>query len=189
MTPAEVANRMLRALQARAERSGLLAARSVPEPDLGVSSNPWHRCDPGIQPQPYVAAADRICSGLLDVFALRGAQIGSPPRWNRDPRTGIEAPLAFGKELDYRDTNLVGDIKYLWEPNRHQHLVTLAQAFALTHSKKYLDAIEEHLDSWYLRLSRRLRPELGQRARGGAAPDQLGRRVAARGPSSARKKS
>jgi heparinase II/III-like protein len=150
MTPAEVANRMLRALQARAERSGLLAARSVPEPDLAVSSNPWHRCDPGIQPQLYVAAAERICSGLLDVFALRGAQMGSPPCWNRDPRTGIEAPLAFGKELDYRDINLVGDIKYLWEPNRHQHLVTLAQAFALTRSKKYFDAIEDHLDSWAL---------------------------------------
>ncbi|HEX6691679.1 MAG TPA: hypothetical protein VF110_11090, partial [Burkholderiales bacterium] len=116
MTPAEVANRMLRALQARAERSGLLAVRSVPEPDLGVSSNPWHRCDPGVQPQPYIAAAERIRSGLLDMFALRGAQIGSPPRWNRDPKSGIEAPLLFGKLLDTGDSDLVGDIKYLWEP-------------------------------------------------------------------------
>ena len=37
-------------------------------------------------------------------------------------------PLAFGKSLDYRDPELVGDIKYLWEPNRHLHLVALAQA-------------------------------------------------------------
>jgi len=150
MTPAEVANRVLRALQARAERSGLFGARRVPEPDLAAFSNPWHRCEPGIDPKPYVAAADRIAEGWLDVFTLRGVQIGSPPRWNRDPKTGIEAPLAFGKALDYRDADLVGDIKYLWEPNRHQHLVTLAQAYALTQKPAYLQAITEHLDSWFL---------------------------------------
>jgi len=26
--------------------------------------------------------------------------LGTPPRWNRDPKTGIEAPLEFGKTLD-----------------------------------------------------------------------------------------
>jgi hypothetical protein len=76
--------------------------------------------------------------------------VGSPPRWNRDPKTGIEAPLAFGKLLDYRDADRVGDIKYLWEPNRHLHLVTLAQAWSLTNNPKYLDALREHLDSWFV---------------------------------------
>ena len=61
-----------------------------------------------------------------------------PPRWNVDPRTGIEAPLIFGKELNYREPALVGDIKYLWEPNRHMELVTLAQAWHLTHEERYL---------------------------------------------------
>ncbi|HEV3011189.1 MAG TPA: alginate lyase family protein [Burkholderiales bacterium] len=150
MTPAEVANRVLRALQARAERSGLFGARRVPEPNLAVSGNPWVFAEAGVTAQPYIAAAERICGGWLDVFALRGIQTGSPPRWNRDPKTGIEAPLAFGKELDYRETGLVGDIKYLWEPNRHAHLVTLAQAYALTRKQAYFDTIAEHLDSWFL---------------------------------------
>ena len=150
MTPAEVANRVLRALQARAERSGLFGARRVPAPDLAVSANAWVFTGPNVTAQPYVAAADRICNGLLDIFALRGAQMGSPPRWNRDPKTGIEAPLAFAKELDYRDVGLVGDIKYLWEPNRHQHLLTLAQAYALTRKPAYFETIVEHLDSWFL---------------------------------------
>ena len=150
MTPAEVANRVMRALQARAERSGLLTAGAVPEPDLQACSNPWLRADASIDATPYVAAADCIAEGSLDVFALRGVQIGSPPRWNRDPKSGIEAPLAFGKELDYREPDVVGDIKYLWEPNRHQHLVTLAQAHALTRRRAYFDTIAEHLDSWFL---------------------------------------
>ena len=149
MTPAEVANRVVRLVQARAEGAGLLAARGVPEPDLNAVANVWVFRDGNVKAQPYRAAADRICEGWLDVFALRGVQIGSPPRWNRDPKTGIEAPLSFGKELDYRDPDRVGDIKYLWEPNRHQHLVTLAQAFALSGAKKYFDALAEHLDSWF----------------------------------------
>jgi Heparinase II/III-like protein/Heparinase II/III N-terminus len=150
MTPAEVANRLVRALQARAERSGVFGARRVPAPDFSSFSNAWHQANPGVDPLPYVAAADRICNGLLDVFAMRGGQMGSPPRWNRDPKTGIEAPLAFGKELDYRDADLVGDIKYLWEPNRHQHLVRLAQAYALTRKTAYFETIAEHLESWFL---------------------------------------
>jgi len=149
MTPAELANRVLRELQARAERSWLLARRAVPAPELAAAPNHWLHAS-NIAPEPYVAAAERIAQGSLDVFALRGVDLGSPPRWNRDPKTGIEAPLAFGKTLDYRDADLVGDIKYLWEPNRHLHLVRLAQAFALTGNKAYFHPIEEQLDSWFI---------------------------------------
>ena len=37
----------------------------------------------------YLAAAARIAAGKLDVFALRNVDLGSPPRWNRDPKTGV----------------------------------------------------------------------------------------------------
>ena len=142
---------MSRAIQARAERARL--ARNgveIPAPDLGLRPAPWLHADASVEAQPYLAAADRIVQGKLDLFALRGVDMGSPPRWNRDPKTGIEAPLAFGKLLDYRDADVVGDIKYLWEPNRHLHLVTLAQAHALTGRKIYLETLQEHLDSWIL---------------------------------------
>src|SRR5262249_12442841 len=76
-------------------------------------------------------------------------ELGSPPRWNRDPKTGTEAPLDFGKQLDYRDEKRVGDCKYLWEPNRHLHLATLAQAYALTAQARFADALKEHLESWF----------------------------------------
>src|SRR6185436_12997679 len=91
----------------------------------------------------------RIAAGRLDVFAMRDVELGSPPRWNRDPKTGIEAPLAFGKTLNYRDPRRVGDIKYLWEPNRHLHLVTLAQAYALTADPRYFEVLRQHLESWF----------------------------------------
>jgi hypothetical protein len=150
MTPAEVAYRVLRAVQARAESARRGASRGVPEPDLARFGAPWIDTRARVDARPLVAAAERIAQGRLDVFALRAVDLGSPPRWNRDPKTGIEAPLVYGKLLDYRDQDLVGDIKYLWEPNRHLHLVTLAQAYALTGRKAYLQALEEHLDTWFI---------------------------------------
>ena len=149
MTPAEVASRVLRLLQARAERSGWLAAQTVPEADLAAFSNRWLHADPGVNPEPYTRAADRIAEGSLDIFALRDVLLGEPPRWNRDPKTGTEVPLDFGKELDYRNPDVVGDIKYLWEPNRHAHLVRLAQAWALTHKRAHFDIIADQLESWF----------------------------------------
>jgi hypothetical protein len=82
------------------------------------------------------------------VFALRGAALGFPPHWNRDPRTGTTAPMAPGPSIDYRDAGLVGDIKYLWEPSRHLELTTLAQAWRCTGERKYRDGARALLLSW-----------------------------------------
>jgi hypothetical protein len=76
----------------------------------------------------YVLAAVGILAGELKVFNL-DCHFGTTLDWNRDPKTGTIAPLWFGKTLNYRDESVVGDIKYLWEPNRHLHFVTLAQAY------------------------------------------------------------
>ena len=150
MTPAEIAFRVVRAARAQAERSGLAGRLRAPAPDLARASRPWVHADARVDAGRYLGAADRIAEGWLDVFALQDVDIGTPPRWNRDPKTGIEAPCVHGKLLDYRDADVVGDIKYLWEPNRHLHLVTLAQAYSLSGERRYVDAIAEHLDSWWV---------------------------------------
>jgi len=149
MTPVEVSHRLLRTLSMRAERAGLLGSGIVPPPDLALEPRPWVHAWVKADAAPYLAAADRIAAGKLDIFALRDVDLGSPPRWNRDPKTGVEAPLSFSKLLDYRNPRVVGDIKYLWELNRHLHLVTLAQAYALSRNVRYFHVIWQHLDSWF----------------------------------------
>ena len=149
MEPAEVAHRVGRLLAAQAERAGLLHAEPMPDPDSAPSSHTWVHAAPGVDPAPYLAAANRIAAGELQLFALEVQNPRAAPRWNRDPKTGIEAPLGFGKLLDYRDPRRVGDIKYLWELNRHLHLVTLAQAYALGRDARYLAVIRQHLESWF----------------------------------------
>lgn len=158
MTPAEIPHRALRMLAAHAERLGLSGYDPSPPPDLGQVSRPWIHATAKVDAASYLAAAERIVAGRFDVFALRGIDLGTPPRWNRDPKTGVEAPLSFGMLLDYRNTQLVGDIKYLWEPNRHLHLVTLAQAYALSHDVRYFRVIRQHLETWFASCPYRMGP-------------------------------
>ena len=149
MSPAEVSHRLFRAVSMRVEQAGLGGAFVPEAPDLEARSRTWVHASAEIDADAYLAAADRIVSGKFDVFALRGVDLGSPPHWNRDPKTGVDAPMRFGKLLDYRDPRQVGDIKYLWEINRHLHLVTLAQAYAISGDEKYFNVIRVHLESWF----------------------------------------
>lgn len=158
MTPAEVGHRVVRKLSMHAERDGLSASGRVPSPDLRSMPRPWIHADARVDAGIYLAAADRIADGRLDVFALKNADVGSPPRWNRDPKVGIEAPLTFGKMLDYRNPRLVGDIKYLWEINRHSHLVRLAQAYVLSSNVRYVEVIRRHLEDWFISCPYRMGP-------------------------------
>lgn len=148
MGPREVGYRARQHLHALAERGGLSATR-VPARRRETSGAPWVAALPRqFDTAKYCDAADRILAGQFDVFAMRPARLGFPPRWNQDPKTGRIAPLEFGKTLDYRDERKVGDIKYLWEPSRHAELITLAQAWHLTRQRRYADGCCTLLDSW-----------------------------------------
>jgi hypothetical protein len=145
----EIRHRVGQQARTTLERFGFFAAEVSPR-TTDATGRPW------VDPLPrqfdaakYCAAADCILDGEFDVFAMRPAQLGFPPQWNRDPKTRILAPLTFGKALNYRDERIVGDIKYLWEPNRHAELLTLAQAWHLTQERRYANACCTLLDSWF----------------------------------------
>lgn len=92
--------------------------------------------------------ADRIAAGYLRLFDLEDVDCRDGIDWNREYKAGITAPLRFSPWLDYRDTRLVGDCKFLWEPNRHQHLVVLARAYRASGDARYVQAILRQWTSW-----------------------------------------
>ncbi len=148
MRPAEVCWRLRQAVAAGFERWGFGLAYEV-EAGTGAIGSAWVSPLPkDFDATPYLQAADRLLAGRWDVFALRDCTLGFPPPWNRDPKTGIEGPLDFGKDVDYRNERIVGDVKYLWEPNRHLELVTLAQAWHLTREPRFAEAARRLLSSW-----------------------------------------
>lgn len=154
----EIKYRIRQVVQAGFEANGWGLALSPPKP-CGVAGKSWIDAFP-LQgfPDDYVKVADQLLEGYFNVFSLKKAFLGFPPNWNADPRTGVQAPLVFGKKINYRDEAIVGDIKYLWEPNRHLELVTLAQAWLLTGNEKYAYGCRILLESWFDRCTYPLGP-------------------------------
>ncbi len=81
-------------------------------------------------------------------FRLDRADFGPVIKWNHDYLNGITPPLGFGPRMDYRNASLCGDIKYVWEHNRHHHLVELAKAYYLTGKQEYADEVRKQIESW-----------------------------------------
>ena len=157
MSAQEIGYRVRQNVQGTIER--IYVPSTAPAPHDVPSGRGWTpKFSGNFDVTKYSHFADEILAGRFHVFAMHDAQLGFPPQWNRDPKTGIFAPLVFGKTLNYRDSNLVGDIKYLWEPSRHAELVTLAQAWHLTSDEKYAHGCRVMLDSWIEQCPYRMGP-------------------------------
>jgi hypothetical protein len=87
-------------------------------------------------------------AGRIGFFGHPPLATGDPVAWQRDPVTGIEAPRAYGKSIDYRDDRRVGNVKFTWELGRHQHLVPLAVAYAASGDVRYRAAVVSQVDGW-----------------------------------------
>ena len=152
MSAQEIALRIGRAVTGAANRIGLLTAAAPVRPErangtvwLGDSSA--QHINHGIVD--VAASADRVLTGSVGVFALDRQEPAERRNWNRDPLTGTIAPMGFGPAVDVHSQGVVGNIKYLWEPNRHLELPVLALAWRQTGDDKYLTGISRLLESWF----------------------------------------
>lgn len=93
-----------------------------------------------------VARAEKICRHRFDLLGYEGLDFGAEIDWHLDPVHGIRAPSRVWFRIPFLDFAAVGDHKIIWELNRHQHLVTLAQAWWLARDDRY---VEELLAQWY----------------------------------------
>ncbi len=102
---------------------------------------------PGESPREVVRLAEEIRSHRFSIF---GTTIDTGPeiQWRRDYTRGIETGLAYFRRIPFLDTARAGDHKIIWELNRHQHLVVLAQAYLLTGAARNLEEICAQLESW-----------------------------------------
>ena len=61
------------------------------------------------------AKACRLLDHKFSFFSFNNKFIGDPINWHQDYLNNKEAPLAYGKKIDYRNSANVGNIKYIWE--------------------------------------------------------------------------
>ncbi len=92
--------------------------------------------------------ADEIVQGRVPIFD-EVIDYGTAIAWRRDLKRGIETLQRYFRRIPYLDPSAAGDHKLIWEVNRHQHLVLLAQAYVITGSDIYRDTVFRQLKHWW----------------------------------------
>src|SRR5207245_1143487 len=94
-----------------------------------------------------IAIADSVLAHRFPIFGIT-VETGPGIDWRRDYLHGIPTGTEYFRRVPYLDFSRAGDHKVVWELNRHQHLVLLAQAFLLSGRREYLDEVFRELESW-----------------------------------------
>ncbi|MFN7939212.1 MAG: alginate lyase family protein [Bryobacteraceae bacterium] len=92
--------------------------------------------------------AENILRHHVPLLGIPEVDFGPVISWRRDFLHGQETSLGYFRSIPYLDFNRAGDHKLIWELNRHQHLVLLAQAYLLTQRPDFLAEIEAQIVHW-----------------------------------------
>jgi hypothetical protein len=158
MSPAEIQGRLVDAWLKRRWRARQLAER---EPDLLALPASIPAFASALDPSAadglpeeararLLRTADAALAGRFVFFDRERDDLSGDPDWFVDPRTGLRAPSsAYAFDIDCRDVQKVGTIKYVWEPSRHYQLTVLAAAWFLTSDPRYAEFAAAQLRSWW----------------------------------------
>jgi hypothetical protein len=94
-----------------------------------------------------MALAEAAAEGRWQVFGAQ-ASSGGPNRWTTHPITGAPTKSAHWRSIEYMNGIDGADVKYLWELNRHQPLVRIAQGYFLTRRPELAEQVVSLLDEW-----------------------------------------
>ena len=130
--------------------------KPIPEPNFFFHPTEVARRVALINKQMPLAVEDTIREAneiLQHRFTLLGYQdlnYGAQIDWHLDAVHGKRAPQKPWYKINFLDFDEVGDHKVTWELNRHQHLVTLAKAWAFSGDERYINEISQQFYSWQL---------------------------------------
>lgn len=102
----------------------------------------WTPLNPATYPVQIQSAGE--ATEEFQIFDLK-FPVGFEFDWHRDYRYGRQVERGFAGAMNIRDTGVVGDIKYVWEPSRFQHLSALAYA---ANGDSQADYIVKSIGSW-----------------------------------------
>lgn len=95
-----------------------------------------------------VERARAAARGRFSFLGQKELSFGDPIDWWLDPVAGRRAPARHWSRIPYLDPTVVGDHKLVWELNRHQHFVTLGQAYWYTGDEMFAGAFATQLAAW-----------------------------------------
>jgi hypothetical protein len=68
--------------------------------------------------------------------------------WHADPVTRTRWPRVFHRDVPIHDGRAIGDVKYVWELNRHQFLIDLGKAYCLFGDRAAASAVYDIVRQW-----------------------------------------
>ena len=139
----ELTNLRLRARPPRLPATTITPIQALPDP-LDTAAR--------LQATPFAAECLSLAEQILrHRFPLLGITLRTDQeiRWRRDYASGVESRAIYFRRIPYLNAAKAGDHKSIWELNRHQHLVVLAQAHLLSGRQDFLDEIVRQLESWF----------------------------------------
>jgi len=95
-----------------------------------------------------IQEAEEIRQHRFKLLGYSDLYYGHPIDWHLDAVHGKRAPKKAFYRLHYLEFAECGDSKVIWELNRHQHFVTLAKAYRLTHDRRYFDELLRQKSDW-----------------------------------------
>jgi hypothetical protein len=95
-----------------------------------------------------VQRAELLLEHRMTFLGLDNCDLGDPIRWNFDHARSRPTPMGYASRIDYRDSEVAGDCKIVWEPSRHHQLVVLARAFRATGDVRFSREVVAQIESW-----------------------------------------
>jgi len=96
-----------------------------------------------------VTQADMQCDSIsLNLFSLKNLSVSESLNWHKDYSSGTIVPRIVSWKIDRRNPALVGNIKYIWELNRLQHLIPAARNYYLTKHPNLLNYLKSQIMDW-----------------------------------------
>jgi hypothetical protein len=95
-----------------------------------------------------LAEADVLLTRRFNLLGYQDLWFGDPIDWHLDPVHSTRAPFTHWSQIDPLAPSLVGDSKIVWELNRHQWTLRLAQAAALGGDERHAKAAVAAIDEW-----------------------------------------
>ena len=96
--------------------------------------------------------AKRIADGRVPLLgtSVPFSSANASSDWRRDLVNGQVTGTDYFRRIPYLDAARAGDHKVIWELNRHQHLVLLAEASLLDPGEpRWISVIAEQVDCWF----------------------------------------
>lgn len=95
-----------------------------------------------------ISKADDICDHKFNWLCPNAPVFSGKIQWHSNFEDDRIWPMDNYIDLDYSGEKRPGDVRQVWELNRHQYFVTLGKAYVLTGNEKYSKEFVDQLTDW-----------------------------------------